>query len=339
MKLIISLTATFLLFIPAVAQSYEAEWMAGFTGIVDNREYFNSVQTGKTILGGRISALAGLRFDSTRGIAGGLTALQQYGSRDLIDQTRLYLYYHSTGRPLTFYFGVFPRQQLLSYPLMLLSDSLDYYRPQIEGTLLQIQGRLGVENVWVDWTGMIKGPAHESFLCGISGTTAYRFGCVRHYFLYYHYAHSELRPADEYIKDNGGGMIQAGVRFYQRGPIDSLRIFAGYAGSFSRVRDNSSPWSTGQSGIFEAFVDLPRGGLHVLYNNGTPQRLDWGDSFYRGRSYCRTDFTVLPICSENVRARFTLALHFIDRHIDHQEIFLLTAGLGGRKVLRERGRE
>jgi hypothetical protein len=331
MTLLRILACIFSICLMGVASEAEFDWKTQFSGIVDNREYFNSVQTGRTILGGRITTDAGICLDTHHTLRIGGSLLQEYGSRKFFDGTDIFAFYHGAWLPFSFYFGKFPRQTLLRYPLSLLSDSLDYYRPFIEGTLIQLAGRYVYETIWVDWTGKIDHDVHETFLCGFSG--ALNFSSIRfsHYFVYYHFAHTLNHYPDERLRDNGGGVARIGIMLHPTG-IDSLAINAGILGSFDRIRDGRS-WQTALGSLYELDATRSRFNLHVLAYFGNSHTLLWGDSFYKAHTYGRGDFTVRTLKSHHVCARFTLSLHGIEGHIDNSEAFLLTVLLGGHRPL------
>lgn len=77
------------------------------------------------------------------------------------------LYYSFSRSGLKMFFGSFPRRELFDYPLMLLADSLDYYRPNIEGSSICYRWQWGSVHGWVDWTGRASEETRESILAGM----------------------------------------------------------------------------------------------------------------------------------------------------------------------------
>jgi hypothetical protein len=126
-----------------------------FSHFLDNREYSGNgdkYAVSQTMLGARLNAMLGAKIDSTQGIMAGANYLLEYGDKIDGNTPTVNLFYHYQKNGLTGFLGSFPRRGLFSYPLALLSDTLDNYRPNIQGAYLETSGKWGYDNFWCDWT-------------------------------------------------------------------------------------------------------------------------------------------------------------------------------------------
>lgn len=142
----------------------------GFDQILDNREYFTDYGYHQTIFGARINTGASFTFDSTHQIHAGINYMYEYGG-DLLGVTpQIDLYYSYRSDRLDLFVGSFPRRGRMDYPLLLLTDSLDYYRPNMEGASVRYNWDWGTVHGWVDWAGRETEEVRESILAGFDAT-------------------------------------------------------------------------------------------------------------------------------------------------------------------------
>src|SRR6056297_1308411 len=88
----------------------------GFSGIVDNREYFNNIQYPQSILGVRAHGSLGMLLDSAHYFNAGITYMYEYGGKPGAIDPWPTIYYHGKNNWIDVYAGTFPRQHLLNYP-------------------------------------------------------------------------------------------------------------------------------------------------------------------------------------------------------------------------------
>jgi len=306
------------------------EWKAGFTGIADNREYFNTVTVPQTIFGSRVTLECGLNVDKFHQFRVGFNYLYEYGSTITSRQPDPVIYYKGYKEPLTLFIGAFPRKNLLLYPLVLLTDTLNYFRPNIEGMLLMVNGKWGYQNLWIDWTSRQTDTERETFLFGLSGRINKGILFFTHHLLMYHFAGSKIPIPDDSIRDNGGGVFRFGMDLSGATRLDSLIFSAGSIISFDRIR-KTGEWQT-PSGILSEINATYKGfGIRTLYYRGEGHQLLYGDGFYKADSYGRTDFYFTPINSTHVKGRFTYSLHFIEGKTDNSQSFILSIDINGSK--------
>ena len=106
----------------------------GFDGILDNREYFTPYGIHQTIFGARINPGVAFSWDTVHQVRVGLNYMYEFGGELLGVKPQIDLYYSYNAGHIRFLFGSFLRRELLDEPLMLMTDSHDYYRPNLEGS-------------------------------------------------------------------------------------------------------------------------------------------------------------------------------------------------------------
>lgn len=318
-------------------KSQQLEGQLNFHGFADNREYAKSDRYSQTIFGTRISPEIGVLIDSTHRVRVGLNALHEFGGRDFFRKVDPVIYYQYQKNKWNFFVGAFPRLNLLDdYPKALLADTLNYYRPNIEGMLLKYETETFKETIWIDWTGKQTDTDRETFLFGLSGKYQPGRFFISHYGYMFHNALSAISPPNQYLEDNGALQTQVGLDFSKQTFLDSLTISAGGMLSIERVR------SLGTSSIPKGFISNVYAGykkfsLANTFYTGEGHHLINGDAFYTAKTYDRLDLGWTPIMFKNIEGKFTVTLHFLENIIDSQQAFSLRYKLGFRKNLKKTG--
>lgn len=317
-----------------LAQSFE--WKFAGSTFADNREYSKSGRYSQTIFGTNVSPEIGFALDTTNHFRVGVTLLHEFGSPQFTARQDLICYYQYQTRPFEFWMGMFPRRQLLTdYPRVLLIDTLQYFRPNIEGMLLKFKHKGGNQRLWVDWTGRQTPTERETFLFGLAGNYQHNLFFGSYHLLMYHYSLSGNSPANEHIKDNGAGMLKLGLNFSRKTVFDTLSVNVGGLMSFERER-NVTDWHTPKGLLWEFAAGYKRLLLQGTFYQGQGHRLIYGDAFYQAKSYGRLDFNWTPIEARGIRGRFTYSMHFIGGQIDNQQAFILTYQIGDAYPLKHR---
>jgi len=166
-----------------------------FQGIGDNREFHNGQSMSQTILGTIGSAQIGTKIDE-HSLFAGISELYEFGSTISFHKPDLIMYYQFEDQKKQFRFGSFPRLGVVDFPLAMLADTLQYFRPNIEGLLGKISGDKGYQMAFVDWNGRQTKTIRESFIVGTSGEIRYKKAFFQNYVLMYHFAHSGERVED-----------------------------------------------------------------------------------------------------------------------------------------------
>jgi hypothetical protein len=326
MYLIRSVIYATLIHICSNVSSQQFVYRAGYFGFFDNREYFNSFINDQTIFGSRISGEAGYAFDDHNRIMAGIDFFYEFGSKGELMTPDIIAYYHGSGKKTGIYLGAFPRLNLTSMPFALFTDTFSYYRPVMEGMLLEYRSANFYHNAWIDWTSRQSFDKRETFIIGLSGFAGVGLFAYQHHFIMTHLAHSKSRT-DENIRDNAGFAILPGLSFSDNGLLDSLSVYAGILGSYDRVRgiyDFRFPLGF----LAEINARYRTIGFHGTVYSGESQVITSGDGFYESDFYCRTD-AFWEAAGNGISGRLLVSLHFIPGVTDISMSLVIKASIGG----------
>ena len=315
MKKIFILLLTIISF---TALSQKFEYQVLFEGIGDNREYFSEKAMPQTILGSRGAFEVGLKIDNHR-IRTGLSHLLEFGSEIDYHKPQLTLYYQFKEDKKEFLFGAFPRREKIDFPLAMLTDTLLYYRPNIEGMFGEVHWNWGKQNGFVDWVSRQTDVKRENFMAGFSGEVFYKNLFLQNYLLLFHDAGPAIDIPGDHIKDYLGYAIQAGIRTSSESLLKG-DLKAGVLNSSFRERSVTDGFVNSSSFFAEANGRYKNYGIKSVLNAGGGHRFAYGDRFYRVENYWRTDVIWYFINHKNVRGRFNLSFHVIDwNDLDQQQ--------------------
>jgi hypothetical protein len=322
--------SAFILFAMAVSLASEAQviqYKIGYFGFMDNREYFNPYVNDQTIFGSRIYGEAGLSFDENKRIMGGINYLYEFGSKGELLAPDITLYFNSKQKNLDFYMGAFPRLNLIQMPMALMIDTFQYFRPNVEGILLNYSTEKFRHNVWIDWTGRQTYDTRERFMLGFSGWAKMGIFTYQHHFVMSHVAHTSNPAAGHHLRDNGGFSILLGLDLSHRFGLDSLAFSAGFLGSYDRLRgvyDMVTPfgWLGELEAVYRGF------GVHGTIYSGDSQDIISGDGFYRSTFYSRAD-AYYQVSRPGIQGRLQFSFHFMPDILDLSMSLLIRAQLEG----------
>jgi hypothetical protein len=306
-----SLSSLLILFLFILNINCQEHWAYGnFNNIFDDREYTSNVGLpyNRVILGARLDGGLGLKVDSLSEICAGGNYMFEYGSNPFALTPVPDIYYKFQLPKFRAYFGSFPRYKLLNFPLALLCDSISYYRPNIQGGLLEAKGDWGYENAFCDWTGRQTATVHEAFMAGGSGHLKQGIFYFENYFYMYHFAGLVNDPTQ--VADNGGGAVYFGIDLAGKTFLDKCSFDIGGIGSYYRVRPNPYEHKGGIQGRASFFYKYI--GVDLYYYRGEDLRLTWGDPFYSCGNYGRIDTYLRLIESKHVDTRMGWNFHFVD---------------------------
>lgn len=319
-------TFFFLLFALA-GFSQKFEYKVQFEGIGDNREYFSRKAHPQTILGTRASFEVGAKIDEHT-IRGGLNHLFEFGSNIDFHQPKLTLYYQFKDEQTEFVFGAFPRRGKIDFPLAMLTDTLLYYRPNIEGMYGIVNWEWGWQNGFVDWVSRQTNTSRENFMAGFSGETFHKNLFLQNYLLLFHDAGPAIDIPGDHIKDYMGFALQGGLKTACNSPFTG-NIKAGVLGSLFRERSVTDGFIQAVSFFSEVNGKYRNFGLKSVLNTGAGHRFAFGDLFYRVKNYWRTDIIWYFINHQKVKGRFNLSFHIIDwSDLDQQQQLSLIYQIG-----------
>jgi hypothetical protein len=279
-----------------------------FVNICDDREYYYKNVTNVVILGACVDGGIGFQADSANQIYLGANYMFDYGSNPTAQQPIPDLYYKYEISKFRMFFGSFPRINLLNYPRILHNDTLNYYRPNIQGALMELSGDWGSQNVWCDWTGHQTETVHESFMAGTSGSFKLGIFYVENFLYMLHFAGTKLEAT--HVNDNGGGAVYVGVDFSKKTIFETLKFDIGGVGNYNRVRPILYNHYYGIQERFSLFYKIF--GLDATYYKGDKIDLKMGDGFYRSGNYGRLDTYLKVFKNKIVDSKIGWSFHFVD---------------------------
>ncbi|HLS94869.1 MAG TPA: hypothetical protein VK017_04865 [Sphingobacterium sp.] len=307
-----------------------------FFGYVDNREYKSIYTEDKTILGTLLSPSLFFAIDSNHRIVGGIQYNQDFGKhRENKDRVLPIAYYNFRNKNFDFALGHMPRyERLKDVPRMVLSDTLFYDRPNIEGMYLGFQNKQLQQALFIDWLSKQSHHFRERFVVGLSGK--YKIGrfFIADDALLYHNALSSNDSIEEHIQDNGIVIVRAGVDFSHRTFLDSLTFDAGIAVGFDRIRTRYD-LRVARGFVSNLYLGFRRFFLMNTLYLGQAQHLPMGDSFYHRDRYNRLDLGWIPFRKGPLEGKFTASFHFAPDQISNQQAFTLRYKFRNKKTLLE----
>ena len=293
--------------IPGVAQT--PRFYLGFDQILDNREYFTDYGYPQTIFGARINTGASFSFDSVHQIHVGINYMYEYGGELLGVTPQIDLYYSYRSDRLDFFVGSFPRRELMDYPLLQLTDSLDYYRPNMEGASVRYSWGWGTVHGWVDWTGRETEEIRESILAGFDATLKAGIFYFNTMATRFHLARTTAADDSNQIRDDGSLVVMAGGDLSERVGLDRLDLSSGWVSTYLRVRPAGYNWNHG----WLTQLDLRKSifGFRGSWYMGGPSPLLYGDRLYSHGDYGRLDFYIDPFRNPRITSKIGWSLHFL----------------------------
>lgn len=325
------------------AFSQQTGWQAGLYSFFDNTEFGHSkVRIPQTMAGVRLAPCFSLTFDSVHSIVAGINILHEYGSNTVIDNISPVAYYMYKGEPLRFIAGAFPRSFALEqYPRLFFRDSLTYYRPNMNGILVDYSRDGLYAGLWLDWTSRQSFIHRETFFVGFSGKYNKGIFYIQQYSYMFHFAGIKEPVVDEALHDNIMLFTSAGLDFSERSVFDRLEFNAGYVTGLDRARGDNTGWLIHNGFLTEAFVEYRRFGLFNTFYAGEGQmsfykdhnnELYWGDPFYRTNTYNRSDFYLDFLRNNVVNARLLFSFHFTERNVYNEQALKVSVNLNNIRL-------
>ncbi|HAL83812.1 MAG TPA: hypothetical protein DCO83_17530 [Mucilaginibacter sp.] len=301
---------------------------------LDDHEYDALIPLRKTISGTRTEIDLGYNVDSLNHFVVGVNPLHEFGGVPYFVMVNPVAYYTYTGKHWLFNAGEFPRNELLNYPRALINDSVQYFRPNVEGLLLRNTNRFGHETGWIDWVSRQTPTQRNEFMAGELGTFIPNPGhafYVSHYLLFMHNAGTKSDTAAP-IRDQGGFQLRFGLDYSHKTVFDSLKFEAGYMFTEHRIRSMYS-WETSQGFVASVYISRKRFSIFDEFYKGQANYLTFGDPFYSKTIYNRLDFMYTAFIGKHLKGQFFLGLHQSPSHLDDTEPGFRMVYDIGRKVI------
>lgn len=309
----------------SIAQTFQ--WDISLLGFADNREYKSHVANSQTFFGSQFVPSLGVNFDSTHNLWLGASALNEFGSDQYFSAITPQIYYHYNGHRFDFKFGSFPKHKLFaSAPRALYNDTLEYFRPNMNGLFWSFKHSYLVQSVYLDWTSRQTDTQRETFIMGWQGIFQYESVFLYNHIYMYHVASPAIRIPNDHVRDNGVAFIRLGYDATSSTPFDSLSFSIAGIQSYERYRSTKT-WHTPMGIIIEAIIQYKGFGIRNAFYKGNGHNLDWGDPFYRLNQYNRMDVYFTPLHFQRVTGRFGFSFHFAEGRISHQQQFSFRVNL------------
>jgi hypothetical protein len=201
----------------------------------------------------------------------------------------------------------------------MLTDTLLYYRPNIEGMYGKVNWNWGNQNVFIDWISRQTETNREIFTAGTSGEIYYKNLFIENYILMTHVAQAMIRIPGKTVEDYLGFVVQGGIKTSEKAKITGF-LKAGILESTYRDRALSDGFINEISFFAEATGRYRNFGIKSVLNSGAGHKFKYGDLFYRAKNYLRTDVIWYFINHDKVKGTFNLSFHIIDwNDLDQQQ--------------------
>ncbi len=298
------------------------DWSLSLNHFFDNTEFEgSSYQHPQTMAGVWLDPEVGLDVDSFHHLHTGVNLLKEYGTSSWMDKVNFISYFAYRRNPLQFVVGSFPREKVTrSFSRAFFQDSIYFYRPTMTGMWWHY-GREHVDaGLFLDWTGKKSGTEHEAFFVGGTGTISHGVCYATLQALLRHHAASEVVRG---VHENALCQAAVGLDLTQKTALDTLSVQFGWLFGFQRDRTQTADWSVGNGLICEARMAWKGLGMETSWYAGGGLMPDysawgnkayWGDPFYAGSLYGRTDVMYDFFRSRPFTLRLVLSHHFSEKH-------------------------
>ncbi|MFV0375669.1 MAG: hypothetical protein ACK5JD_00040 [Mangrovibacterium sp.] len=306
------------------------EYQVQFQGIGDNREFTPEYSYPQTILGERTSIVLGTTIDTLHRFRIGINHLYEFGTDADQVKPKLTAYYRYQDSQNSFYFGAFPRIELIDFPLAMITDTFLYYRPNIEGLYGKHSWSWGHQLGFVDWTSRQTATQRETFMAGLSGEMRFlgQF-FFQNYINLFHHALTATENPDEHITDNMGAAFYLGYNFSKLTGLQHAYLKAGLLRSSIRERGVDDDYITGNSLSGQLYAEAKRFALRSTFSFGDGHQFMNGDPYYRQKSYVRTDVIWKFLQHKQLQGTFNLSFHLVDGStLDQQQQLMLIYRFG-----------
>lgn len=309
---------TFFILVSIITNAQDFEYKVLFEGIGDNREFTSFYGISQTILASRAAFELGVNIDNHR-IRTGVNSLFEFGTDINTIKPKLSLYYQYVSDTVEFMFGALPRRDNIIFPLAMLSDTVSYFRPNIEGLYGKIKWDWGYQNAFIDWVSKKTNEDCEQFMAGSSGEIFYKNLFFQNYLIMFHNVSEVYNNPTFQVEDYAGGAFQLGVRSDKNSLIES-DIKAGVLMSGYRVRYSQAGYDFGISLFAELNLRYKKYGFKSVLSSGNGHVFAFGDTYYAANNYMRNDIIWYFINHKKIKGRFNYSFHIVDwEHIDQQQ--------------------
>lgn len=318
--------------------SQSLEWKAGLNYFFDNTEYAKSTLTvDQTMTGVHFTPQIGFSFDSIHSVFAGVDLLKISGSQNVIDILQPVAYYRYHTKKVNFYAGSFLRSELLSnYSDLFFQDSINYFRPTMQGIFWEVGPKNAYFNLWLDWTGHQTALNRETFFVGASAhkSVGVFFADFQSYM--FHFATTRPNTQGYSVCDNLLGHFSLGVNYSNPTGLDTLLFAVGVLAGGERdraltdglhvpvgvvLRLNAEYKGFGTQNML--YAGQPRNVFYKNYNTA----MYWNNPFLQSGFYLQSKWFLDVIRSGSVNGRLNLNMHISEGKVMYEQVFTLKANL------------
>jgi len=336
-----------------VLMAQKLEWNLTADGYFDNGEGDDTYRTTMTYSGLRATPEIGLSWDEGKHrIMGGYSGLAEFGLKHGFTDGMPIAYYQYKTKPLTFTFGIFHREKLLGdYPSYMMSDTIHYYRPFMQGFAFQHQHNRGYFEAFLDWTGLRSDTNREQFMAGLSikhaigrrSVNDFKFSILNSQFYvglegyYYHYALTWNADESQHIHDYLVAHPFVGYKLQSLATDASVDVKLGALMSFDRERGMEDGSRTPVGFLGEVDANYKHWSLQETFYVGGHQQpfgkryfgeYYWGDTYYHAPTYSRTDIKYQFIVNKYVEAYAGVIFNITKAGLNWHQLLTLRVNLG-----------
>ncbi len=316
-----------------------------FVTYFDNRELYDHQQPSQTIFGLRLTPTIGLQLNDSLGgehrLIAGVSYIQPFGANWRSVKFHPTAFYEYRQKGFTVSAGAIPYYQLThALPNYMMSDSMAFAYPNIQGALFQYESKWGYAEFFCDWRGMQSSDTREAFRLVADGRFNYKWLMAGGYIQMNHLANKSKDQPNLGVCDDVYLNPFVGFDLTEITPLDSFSLQVGYLMGFQRDRKAEEQYFR-----HGALVDLYIGwrflGLENRLYAGEGQMplyhkygalLNQGNPYYNSKIYNRTDLFIYLVRRPFVTCYFAWNFHYTyGQKLGHQQQFVARFNLGGIK--------
>ncbi len=326
------------LFVSIAGYSQKYNWAVDYNYFFDNTEFSGSKYAiPQTMTGMHFIPSFNISFDQNSKIIVGTDILMLSGEIPRIHDFFPTIYYQYKKNNNLFFAGAFPRSKsIIDYSDFLFADSINYFRPNLNGIYWKLGSKRSYFNVWLDWTGHQSATQRETFYAGLSAKVSfinYFYADIKSYL--FHYAKTKPSLPDDHVCDNAQAIISLGYYNPHFLIYNSLKIAVGIYSGFERERGTGlQDLPTGYFGqlVFDnkfagfdskLYFGDPRMILYSKYGNG----LYWGNPLLQSGKFYENKFFIKIFNNKNVQAKLGYNLNFAEETVYHEQTLTLNVSL------------
>lgn len=318
-------------------QAQDLSYQIGIDHYFDNREVHTPYSDPQTLFGIRVSPeLVWNKTDqngSKHQVHLGVHYLQPIGAPITSGKWDPIVFYQFTKKKWNVNFGMIPYDQMIEkLPIHVISDSLSYFYPNINGFLIQYQPQNGFFEAMLDWRGAMSQTTREAFRVILKGRYYFNWLSIGGHTFLNHLANKAPTEPKEGVCDNYLVVSELGFHLSKNQILDTTSVKLSYLLGSTRERITQTTIPSQGVGV-ELFLKWRFVALQNIFytgNNLMPlyekygSGLHLGDPYYRASRYNRSALILYLIEKDFVECTFSWNLHFTKGDpVGHQQLLNL----------------